>query len=169
LWYFALLALIPSSIENWFIIAFPLLLGVLFIMLPFVAPTGERSPLRRPWAVGVVGLFAVSVAVLVVEGYRAPWSPDFAVQALPASVKQGLSGSTSQGAQLFEQKGCLNCHTIAGAGGQRGPNLTLVGTRLSRTELTTRILAGGRNMPAYGSTLRPDELSALVDFLSSRR
>src|SRR5207248_10022499 len=58
LWYFALLALIPSSVEDAFIIDFPLLLGLLFVLLPFVAPFGERSPKRRPWAVGVVAVFA---------------------------------------------------------------------------------------------------------------
>ena len=169
LWYFALLALIPSEIENWFIVGFPLLLGLLFVLLPFLAPTGERSPLRRPWAIGIVGLFVLSVAVLLEEGYRAPWSPNFAAQALPAAATQGLSGSAAQGAESFTTEGCLNCHTIASVGGRRGPDLTRVGARLSRDELTTRILTGGTNMPAYAGTLRPDELSALVDFLSSRR
>jgi ubiquinol-cytochrome c reductase cytochrome b subunit len=169
LWYFALLALIPSGIEDWFIIGFPLVLGLLFVLLPFVAPTGERSPLRRPWAIGIVGLFALSVAVLVGEGSRAPWSPNLEVQALPGSVTAGLTGSAATGAQLFAQKGCLNCHTISGAGGARGPDLTRAGARLGRSELTTRILNGGTNMPGYGASLRPDELSALVDFLQTRR
>jgi ubiquinol-cytochrome c reductase cytochrome b subunit len=141
----------------------------LFVLLPFVAPTGERSPLRRPWAIGIVGLFALSVAVLVGEGSRAPWSPNLEVQALPGSVTTGLTGSAAQGATLFAQKGCLNCHTIAGAGGARGPDLTQVGARLDRSQLTTRILNGGTNMPGYGASLRPDELSALVDFLQTRR
>jgi ubiquinol-cytochrome c reductase cytochrome b subunit len=169
LWYFALLALIPSGIEDWFIIGFPLVLGLLFVLLPFVAPTGERSPLRRPWAIGIVGLFVLSVAVLVGEGSRAPWSPNLTVQALPSSVTVGLTGSAAQGATLFAQKGCLNCHTISGAGGARGPDLTRAGARLGRSDLTTRILNGGTNMPGYGASLRPDELSALVDFLQTRR
>jgi ubiquinol-cytochrome c reductase cytochrome b subunit len=169
LWYFALLALIPSGIEDWFIIGFPLVLGLLFFLLPFMAPTGERSPLRRPWAIAIVGLFALSVAVLVEVGSRAPWSPNLEVQALPASVIQGLSGTSFRGSELFAQKGCLSCHAIGGAGGARGPDLTHVGARLSRAQLTTRILNGGTNMPGYGSSLRPDELSALVDFLQTRR
>jgi ubiquinol-cytochrome c reductase cytochrome b subunit len=44
-----------------------------------------------------------------------------------------------------------------------------VGARLNTDELTWRILNGGRNMPAYGSTLTPDEISALVEFLSTRK
>ena len=46
---------------------------------------------------------------------------------LPASVTQGLKPTQQAGARLFEQNGCINCHTIAGAGGERGPNLTTIG------------------------------------------
>jgi ubiquinol-cytochrome c reductase cytochrome b subunit len=58
---------------------------------------------------------------------------------------------------------------MAGTGGARGPDLTTVGDRLTREELTWRILDGGENMPAYGALLEPDELSRLVDFLETRR
>lgn len=170
LWYFALLALIPPGIEDIFIIAFPLLLGLVFILLPFFAPYGERSALRRPWAVGIVLLTAVSVSALVVYGNNAPWSPNLSEDlALPGSVTSGLSPTAAQGARSFEQRGCLNCHTIAGVGGQRGPDLTHVGGRLSSDELTWRILNGGRNMPAYGTTLGPQELANLVEFLTDQQ
>src|SRR5262249_22372006 len=169
LWYFALLALIPNQIEDAFIIGFPALLGILFLILPFAAPTGERSPLRRPWAIGIVALCTVSVAALVQVGQQAPWSPLLGAVTLPASVKDGLTGTAVQGARNFETRGCINCHQIAGVGGLRGPDLTRVGVRLSPDQLTWRILNGGRNMPAYGTTLMPAEVSALVDFLSTRR
>jgi ubiquinol-cytochrome c reductase cytochrome b subunit len=169
LWYFALLALIPPNIEDVFIIGFPLLIGLLFLMLPFVAPAGERSPRRRPWAVGIVGLFGVSVAALVQVGLNAPWSPDLGNLMLPQRVTQGLSPTALQGARVFEQKGCINCHRLGGVGGQRGPDLSQVGSRLSTDALTWRILNGGRNMPAYGSSLSPADVSALLEFLASRQ
>ncbi|MCA1644380.1 MAG: cytochrome bc complex cytochrome b subunit [Chloroflexi bacterium] len=90
LWYFALLALIPSAIEDIFIIGFPLALGLLFVLLPFIASQGERSARRRPWAVGIVVFAAVSIAALVNLGSIAPWSPDLGDLSLPAQVKQGL-------------------------------------------------------------------------------
>jgi ubiquinol-cytochrome c reductase cytochrome b subunit len=169
LWYFALLALIPPAIEDVFIIGFPLLLGILFVVLPFVAPAGERSPRRRPWAVAIVLLFTVSVAALVNIGSISPWSPNLGNLVLPPEVTQGLSPTAAQGAQVFEQRGCVNCHTIAGVGGQRGPDLTTVGSRLTSDQLTWRILNGGRNMPAFGTTLTPQETAALVEFLSTRK
>jgi ubiquinol-cytochrome c reductase cytochrome b subunit len=88
---------------------------------------------------------------------------------LPAEVKQGLSPTGLQGATAFEQRGCINCHRIAGVGGQRGPDLTTVGKRLTSNELTWRILNGGRNMPAYGATMTPQDTAALVEFLSTRQ
>jgi ubiquinol-cytochrome c reductase cytochrome b subunit len=169
LWYFALLALVPSEIEDTFIIAFPLLLGLAFFLLPIVAPTGERSPLRRPWAVGIVGFATLGIIVLVIEGVRAPWSPLLAQVRLPAAVTASLSGDAARGADLYQVKGCINCHRLADTGGQRGPDLTHIGARLGVEQMTTRILAGGRNMPAYGDALTPEEVSALVTFLNGRR
>jgi ubiquinol-cytochrome c reductase cytochrome b subunit len=84
-------------------------------------------------------------------------------------VTAGLGAEERRGAEIFQTRGCINCHVIAGTGGQRGPDLTTVGDRLSRDQLTSRILIGGLNMPAYGGTLQPDELDALVAFLSAQR
>ncbi len=163
LWYFALLALIPPNIEDVFIVGFPLIVGLAFLLLPFIAPVGERSPRRRPWAIGVVAMFGVSVAVLVALGNAAPWSP---VLTEPLLLPADVQATSPAGAAVFEQKGCINCHTIAGVGGQRGPNLTTVGSRLTTDQLTWRILNGGRNMPAYGTTLTPGDTDAVVAFLA---
>jgi ubiquinol-cytochrome c reductase cytochrome b subunit len=168
LWYFALLALLPTGIEDWFIIGFPLLLGLVFFALPFIAPTGERHPRQRPLTVGVVAVSTLAITALVVEGNRAPWSPTLSNVQLSAEVLAPLQGREQQGAALYQSRGCINCHLLAGAGGQRGPNLTLVGSRLTPDQLTWRILNGGYNMPAYGTKLQPNEVDALVAFLSSR-
>jgi ubiquinol-cytochrome c reductase cytochrome b subunit len=169
LWYFALLALIPANVEDAFIVLFPLLLGAVFVMLPFVAPTGERSYKRRPWAVGIVVFFTTGIAALVVSGSQAPWSPVLERITLPVSVTASLTGPAVDGARHFEQKGCISCHRVANVGGQRGPDLTRIGARLAPDQLTWRILNGGRNMPAYGATLTPDETNALVGFLAGLR
>ncbi len=169
LWYFALLSLIPPSTEDWVIIGFPLLVAVILLALPFIAPAGERSPSRRPWAVAIVAITAAAIVVLVREGDRSPWSPDLSPKPLPASVVAPLQGAALEGATLFEQRGCINCHRIAGSGGLRGPDLTTVGSRLSADQLTWRILNGGGNMPAYGDSLQPGEVSALVAFLAQQQ
>jgi ubiquinol-cytochrome c reductase cytochrome b subunit len=52
-------------------------------------------------------------------------------------------------------------------GGQRGPALDTVATRLTEDQLIRQVLQGGGNMPAYGKTLSPPEVTALVHFLET--
>jgi ubiquinol-cytochrome c reductase cytochrome b subunit len=167
LWYFALLALIPPGIEDLVIIGFPLLVGVVLVLIPILGPRGERSPRRRPWAVAAVGITVLAIAVLLRAGHVAPWSPEIPPPKLPAAVVAPLQGRARQGADVFNNESCLGCHAIAGTGGRRGPDLTGVGNRLSPEQLTWRILYGGGGMPAYGASLTPEEAQALVDFLSA--
>jgi ubiquinol-cytochrome c reductase cytochrome b subunit len=168
LWYFSVLALLPAGAESGVIIFGPLIFGVLMVLLPFFANKGERSPVRRPWAVGVVLLAVLIIGAMGLAGQQAPWSPALQAQPLPPTVVGSTSAPVVHGAQLFNMKGCEYCHTIGGSGGARGPNLTTVGSRLTREQLTTRILNGGQNMPAYGGTLTPQELDDLLAFLQSR-
>jgi len=168
LWYFAALALIPPKLENAFMIAGPLLAAVVLLAIPFVSNRGERSPSRRPWAVASVGVVCLMIATLWIAGVRAPWSPDFSARLLPEQVVGAASGPVAAGARLFHDKGCEYCHAIAGHGGNRGPDLTDVGDRLSTDQMTWRILNGGTNMPAFANNMTPQQLDELIAFLKSR-
>jgi ubiquinol-cytochrome c reductase cytochrome b subunit len=75
----------------------------------------------------------------------------------------------AEGARLFHSKGCLNCHLIDDQGGRRGPNLSRIGDLLTHDEMVIRISNGGKNMPGFAATLRPEELDRLVAFLQSRK
>ncbi len=169
LWYFAVLALLPHGTEHWFMVLAPLAVGFLLILLPLVFPRGERSPRRRPWAVGLVLMVVLMIGTLWRQGEVSPWSPNFDVKPLPAQVVGTAGGPIAQGARLFYEKGCINCHLIAGHGGRRGPDLTNVGSRLSRNEIILRISNGGINMPAFAGTMTPEEMNQLADFLLSRK
>jgi ubiquinol-cytochrome c reductase cytochrome b subunit len=72
-----------------------------------------------------------------------------------------------QGAVVFQAKQCRNCHAIGGTGGQRGPALDTVATRLTGDQLIRQVIQGGGNMPAYGKNLSPPEVTALVRFLET--
>jgi len=169
LWYFALLALIPVRIEGYVMILMPVLLGMLLLIIPVLNHKGERAASRRPWAIAVVCLSVIMIGSLWIEGQQSPWSPNF--QALPLSEKVigATSGPVFQGAQLFHDKACLNCHLIQGYGGRRGPDLTHIADKLTHDNMVIRIVNGGNNMPAFGSSLKPQELDALVAFLESRK
>lgn len=84
--------------------------------------------------------------------------------------KQFLDGRTAlerTGALVFQGKQCRNCHSLDQAGGQRGPALDLVATRLTTDQLVRQVIQGGGNMPAYGKNLSPAETTALVAFLAT--
>jgi ubiquinol-cytochrome c reductase cytochrome b subunit len=168
LWYFAILALTPQHLETFVIIVAPLLFGAILLLVP-IFNTGERSVKRRPWAGIVVLLIVTVIGTFWYAGQRAPWSPDFAAKPLAAATVRDSTTMVVTGAKLFHQKGCEFCHAIAGQGGQRGPDLTLVATRMSGLEMVGRITNGGPNMPAYVSILTQEELDAIVAFLATRK
>ncbi|HEX3856525.1 MAG TPA: cytochrome b N-terminal domain-containing protein [Verrucomicrobiae bacterium] len=168
MWYFAMLALLPHGTEHYLLVYGPLLVGTILIALPFFFNRGERSPWRRPWAISIVLMTVVMIATLWMEGVKSPWSPNFKAQPLSASVVGATNGPVFLGAQLFHDKGCLNCHLIGDDGGRRGPDLSEIGDRLSKNQMVLRIANGAVNMPAYAGNLKPTQMDALVAFLQSR-
>jgi ubiquinol-cytochrome c reductase cytochrome b subunit len=168
LWYFAVLALLPHGLERYVMVGAPLFGGLVLVLLPLLFNRGERHPRRRPWAVGTVLMVVASIGTFWIAGLRAPWSPDFAAAPLGADVIGATHGPVYEGARIFEAKGCIYCHRVSGDGGRRGPELTTVGDRLTEEQMISRILNGGRNMPAYGNILAPSDLRRLVVFLRSR-
>ena len=84
------------------------------------------------------------------------------------SAAGGSAGqAATSGARLFYDKGCEYCHTVAGQGGHRGPDLTQVGDRLSAGEITAIIDDGPGSMPAYANNLTPAEMQDIIAFLES--
>ena len=169
LWYFAVLALLPHGSERYLIWLLPLLAAVVLAGLPFVFPSGERHPVRRPWAWMSVCAIVIGVGVLWRLGSESPWSPDFSARPLPDSVIASHDSLVQRGARLFHDRGCEYCHRIRGFGGHRGPDFTHLGDRLPPDEIAQWMENGGHNMPAFASVLSAVEVNALVAFLASRR
>lgn len=169
LWYFAVLALCPPKLETAVILLAPLVIGALLFSAPILSNRGERSARKRPWAVGMVVATVVMVGSLWVVGAKSSWSPNFNAPPLSAEIVGTTSGPVAEGARLFHDHGCLNCHLVSDQGGRRGPDLSHIGDLLTRDDLVIRISNGGKNMPAFASTLRPEELDALVAFLQTRK
>lgn len=179
IWYFALLAEIPPSVENIVIIGFPAVIIMWMLALPFYANKGERAPSKRPWAVGAVFLAVLITFVLVYEGYQSPWSPKFTATGqllkVPTNVTRNLKGADAKaGAKVFSSAGCTACHSINGIGGIRGPSLDNVYTTFSADpqRLVQQILVGGRGtsyqyMPAFGQILYAQQVSQLIAFLKA--
>jgi ubiquinol-cytochrome c reductase cytochrome b subunit len=175
LWLFGLLSLCPAGLETFVMLVFPVLLVLGLLAVPFVSNRGERAPSRRPVAVLAVVVGGTVLAVLTYAGATAPWSPKmeaWSADPVPVEVIRRSTPLELQGAAVFQNKDCRNCHALDGVGGRRGPDLSAVGTRLTRNQLIDQVsngTPGGGNMPAYGKKVNPAEMEALAAFLSSLR
>ncbi len=170
LWLYALLSLLPPSLETPALLIGPVLVILALVLLPFISGEGEKSWRRRPIAVLTVLLTAVALGTLTHLSGFTPWSPHMNAWSGDPIPKEFLHGRTAlerTGALVFQEKQCRNCHSLGEAGGQRGPALDRVATRLTPDQLVRQVIQGGGNMPAYGKSLSPAETTALVSFLST--
>ncbi|MGA8029472.1 MAG: cytochrome b N-terminal domain-containing protein [Bryobacteraceae bacterium] len=169
---FAALALLPDWMEVLVLFVAPTLLIIFLLALPFISGTGEKSARRRPVAVLTVIFVMLVIGVLTYMGQTSPWSPNMSAwskDAIPVEFVKGRTPLEMHGALVFQNKQCRNCHSLGGEGGERGPALDSVATRLTGPEMVRQVIQGGGNMPAYGKKLSPAEVDALVAFMQTLR
>ncbi len=137
------------------------LLGLL-LLLPFIDRGRERSPRRRRFATVAGALVCISIAGLTARGIATAPETGRALEA-------GRSPDpVARGRELFTEKKCVQCHTIAGPGGTKGPNLTHVARRI-RPDYFLEWIRNPRNfdptteMPSFEGT--EDELQDVVEYL----
>src|SRR6201996_5700564 len=75
LWLYALLSLLPPSLETPFLLIVPPVAIMALILLPFLSGEGEKSWKRRPIAVLTVLLIAITLGTFTRMAQFAPWSP----------------------------------------------------------------------------------------------
>ncbi len=172
LWLYAMLALLPPSMETPALLIGPVIVIGFLILLPFLSGEGEKSWKRRPIAVVTLLLVSVALGTFTKLATYSPWSPvmnAWSGDPVPVEYLNGRSPLERQGALVFQVKQCRNCHAIGGSGGKRGPALDKVATNLTPDQLVRQVIQGGGNMPAYGKNLNPAEVTALVSFLETLR
>src|SRR5579872_4912103 len=170
LWLYALLSLLPPSLETPALLVGPVVVIVGLLLLPFLSGEGEKSWKRRPIAVLTVLLIAITLGTFTHLAGFTPWSPHmnaWSAEPVPNEFIQGSTALERQGALVFQVKQCRNCHSLGETGGQRGPALDSVAVRLTQDQLIRQVIQGGGNMPAYGKNLSPAETTALVAFLET--
>jgi ubiquinol-cytochrome c reductase cytochrome b subunit len=170
LWLYALLSLLPPSLETPALLIGPALVIIGLLLLPFLSGEGEKSWRRRPVAVLTVLLIAITLGTFTHLAGFTPWSPHMNAWSSDPVPERFLHGTTAlerQGALVFQVKQCRNCHSLGGRGGLRGPALDSVAVRLTQDQLIRQVIQGGGNMPAYGTNLSPAETTALVAFLET--
>ena len=170
LWLYAVLSLLPPSLETPALLIGPVVIILGLILLPFFFGEGEKSWRRRPIAVLTILLVAVAMGTFTRLAQYAPWSPVMNAWSeipIPVEFLQNRTALERQGALVFQLKQCHNCHSLGNQGGKRGPALDAVAVRLTQDQMIRQVIQGGGNMPSYGRNLSPAETTALVAFLET--
>ena len=116
-------------------IGIPTLCLVLLLALPFVDVRTERRLSRRPVAIVAAALVILSMGVLTYKGAVAkePIASEIkaAIPSWSKKEKFARNQLALQGANLFAESGCTNCHTYLGSGGSNlgAPDLSAEGAK----------------------------------------
>ena len=160
--HYEILKLIPG--DYWIVGTFvlPNLLLLALVLLPFVDRRPQRGFRERP-----VAITCGAVVCLTLVGLTAWGVAD--VSSVP-STSETRKDPVAWGAELFEERECSRCHSIAGRGGDKGPALDFVSRRLRADYLPAWIrrpqtFRPDTEMPAFDGT--EEQLNAIVAYLST--
>jgi quinol---cytochrome c reductase cytochrome c subunit, bacillus type len=159
----------------------PTVLVVLLLALPFIDVGRERRPLRRPVAMVAALLTIASMGILTYNGAVAKEPlPIENLKDVPSwAEQQGFAGNQAavDGAEIFAQVGCMNCHTYLGAGATNlgAPDLSGIGKTSNRgvagfaDYVADPTKFGNTVMPKFGGPqgLGDENLRKLGTFLQS--
>jgi menaquinol-cytochrome c reductase cytochrome b/c subunit len=159
-------------------VGIPTIALLLLLALPFIDVGPERRPLRRPVAMTAAVLTIITMGVLTYKGATAkePLAAENLVLVPKWAQKQGFAGNQAavDGAKIFAQVGCMNCHTYEGAGSSNlgAPDLTTIGKTSNRgvagfADYVSDPSKFGNNVMPHFQDLGADNLRKLGTFLQS--
>jgi menaquinol-cytochrome c reductase cytochrome b/c subunit len=158
-------------------VGIPTILLIIGLALPFLDRRMERRPLRRPVAMVTLIVTAISMGVLTYKGATAEEAGAGALRKVPEWMElYNLPANAREGAEIFTQSACLNCHVYDGEGSSQlgAPDLTEEGTRnrgiqwqIDHLEAPSR-LTPGSPMPPFAQ-LGQDNLRKLAIFLEASK
>ena len=161
-------------------IGIPTICLMLLIALPFVDVRSERRLSRRPVAIVAAVLVVLSMGVLTYKGAVAeePVGGELLTAVPSWAQQQGFADNKAavEGAKLFAQSGCLNCHTYLDSGGSNlgAPSLTDEGAKQKGIDFQIRHLKcpecvnPGSPMPHFDA-FSEQNLRALATFLEASK
>jgi len=156
LWLYALLSLLPPSMETPALLIGPVIALVVLLALPFFSGEGEKSWKRRPIAVLTILLVAVTLGTFTHLAGNAPWSPvmdAWSGEPIPAQYLQGRTALERQGALVFQAKQCHNCHALGGRAESADQSWIESPSSSRRINFIRQVIQGGGNMPGLRKKL----------------
>jgi menaquinol-cytochrome c reductase cytochrome b/c subunit len=161
-------------------IGIPTICLLLLLGLPFFDTRTERRLSRRPVAIVAAALTVLAMGVLTYKGAVAKEAIAAEVKAAVPSwaQKQGFANNKEavDGANLFAESGCTNCHTYLGTGSSNlgAPDLSSEGAKHKGIQFQIDHLKcpscvnAGSPMPSF-KDLGEDNLRKLATFLEASK
>jgi quinol---cytochrome c reductase cytochrome c subunit, bacillus type len=157
-------------------VGIPTIALILLLALPFLDRRPERRLSRRPVAVIAALLTVVTMGVLTYKGAVAEEGTGATGDVARWIQENDITEEEAQeGAQLFAESGCTNCHTYLGSGVSNlgAPDLSGVGNEMDAAQLQAYVSNprefGNQVMPVYGETLSEEQLGQIAAFLEASK
>ena len=156
-------------------VGIPTILMILLFAFPFLDRRRERRLSRRPVAVLTAIITAISMGVLTYKGATARESlGSEAVAAVDtwSQTQGGFNADEREGAEIFAQVGCLQCHIYLGSGSANvgAPELSDIGNSGRDVDYYARYIAnpaefGNQVMPGFANLEADRRLEKVAAFL----
>jgi menaquinol-cytochrome c reductase cytochrome b/c subunit len=157
-------------------VGLPTIALVLLLALPFIDRRRERRLSRRPVALIAAALTVVTMGVLTYKGATAEEGTGATGDVARWIEENNIpEGDAQEGAQLFAESGCTNCHTYLGSGVANlgAPDLSGIGNEMDADQLQAYVANprqfGNQVMPVYGDTLSEEQLAQIAAFLEASK
>ena len=169
-WYFLflyeLLKFFPGKLEPIATTVIPAVVIFILLLLPFLDRKEDRNPAKRNLFIIPGIIVVIVIGILEYRGYIYKPIPPAPVVTAPLPA-QPTSVELS-GEQLYTKLRCVTCHKIKGVGGDRGPDLSAVGSFRTGDWMISHFrnpqaVAPGFKMPVV--ELTEDELNALAAYM----
>lgn len=160
LFFFQFLKLFPGSLEPVAAVVIPTIALLILLLVPFIDHGIERGWTQRKYVVSSGVLVAIVFIALEVGGA-------LSAPAVPAGEESPL---VQAGRDIYQEINCSYCHSVGGAGGNIGPDLSNVGSELNEEKLAAYLRDPHAMVP---TTLHPkllftdEELGALISYLKT--
>ena len=157
-------------------VGIPTIALILLLALPFMDRRQERRLSRRPVALIAALLTVVTMGVLTYKGAVAEEGTG-ATGDIPRWIEENNipEGEAQEGAEVFAESGCTNCHTYLGSGVSNlgAPDLSAIGNEMDAARLEAYVANprefGNQVMPIYGETLSEEQLGQVAAFLEASK
>ena len=171
LWLYAVLSLLPPSLETPALLIGPVIALAVLLALPFFSGEGEKSWKRRPIAVLAILAGGGRARDVDTSGrLRAVESGDGRLERRTDSsaIPERAYGPGAARSASFSSRSSATTATRWVAWEDSAGRHSIESPSSSpQDQLIRQVIQGGGNMPAYGKNLSPPETTALVAFLET--